>query len=68
MCECVGIIFSGLRGRCVDFCALDCKCRYKQGTSRYERNAFRYERDTCRSVRVYVQIRIRIRADKIHTG
>ena len=34
VCACGNLV--GLRGRCLAECALNCKCRHKQGTSRYK--------------------------------
>ena len=60
LCVWGGGNFAGLPSRCLAECALNCRCRQNQGTSRYEPG---YARDTCRTVLVYIQIRTKIRAD-----
>ena len=41
-------------------CALNCRCRHKQGTSRYEPG---YALDMCRSILVYIHTQTQICAD-----
>ena len=68
---CGGGNLAGLRSRCLAECALNCRCRHNQGTSRYEVITNRDTRGlradpywyTFRYGLRYVQIRIGIRAD-----
>ena len=36
VCVLIWLAWPGLRGRCLAKCALNCKCRHKQGTSKYK--------------------------------